>query len=288
MKKLLIILMLIGIALGFYQVFFQVEEESDNVDVTTKNIFKNMPGMQVTTSNDIGLITLNGVISFSSADFTGMSTAGSLINAFNHFEDSPVKAVILRINSPGGSIGAVQEVCYAMDSFRAKGKKIVASFKDISASGGYYISCHADEIVANPGTLTGSIGVIMQFPSFKGLFEKYGIKYNTIKSGEFKDIGNMGREMTDREKELLQSCVDDSYAQFVQAVVDGRGIPTDEVKAIADGRIFTGRQAKEKKLVDELGGMDVAIEVAKKIAGIEVKEPKLVKYRPKFNFFNLF
>ncbi|MFW5782668.1 MAG: signal peptide peptidase SppA, partial [Candidatus Muiribacteriaceae bacterium] len=221
-------------------------------------------------AHSIGLIEIDGAISFSAEGmFQKQSIAEKIISDLDFFKKSDVKVVILRVNSPGGSIGAVQEICDAMVRFRENDKKIVASFKDISASGGYYVSCFADKIIANPGTLTGSIGVIMTLPNFAGLFDKLGINYTVVKSGKYKDIGNLGREMTTDEKELLQSSVDDSFQQFVDAVVSGRKLERENVLEIADGRLFTGRQAKQAGLVDELGGFQKAVEVAKKLADIK-------------------
>lgn len=275
MRKFIITLMIIGICLGIYDLVDNKKEKSidDNIFETSSPL-----------NDSIGIIQLNGTISFNSQGyFERTSTAGKLIKDLDYFRVRDVEGVLIRINSPGGSIGAVQEVCYAMEKFRETGKKIVVSFKDISASGGYYISCFADKIVSNPGTLTGSIGVIMSMPDLSDLFEKLGIKYNTIKSGKFKDIGNMARDMTDDEKDLLQSTVMDSYEQFVEAVSKGRDMDIDEVKKLADGRIFTGRQAKEKGLVDELGGFDKGISVLKEICGI--KGNANIKYPGKKNNF---
>lgn len=262
MKKIIALIMIAGLITGIAGLF----SENRISPFETENITggKNYP------ANSIGVIELDGAISYESYGyFEKSSTAGKLIRDFKFFTSSKVKAVVLRINSPGGTIGAVQEICYAMEDYRKSGGKIVASFKDISASGGYYISCYADRIVANPGTLTGSIGVIMSMPNLAGLFEKLGIKYNTIKSGQYKDIGNMARDMSEAEFDLLQGTVDDSYEQFVEAVVEGRKLDREKVGKIADGRIFTGRQAKEIGLVDELGGMDKAVETAKSLSGIK-------------------
>ncbi|MCK9224245.1 MAG: signal peptide peptidase SppA [Candidatus Muirbacterium halophilum] len=266
MKKLIVWLMIAGLITGFIGFFIKSKDIAQNESILMNPVRKTF------SSDSIGVIELNGVISYDSQGyFERTSTAGSLIRDFKYFTSTNVKAVVLRINSPGGSIGAVQEVCYAMQKYRDNGGKIVASFKDISASGGYYISCFADSIIANPGTLTGSIGVIMSMPNVSELFEKLGIKYNTVKSGKFKDIGNLSREMSEEEFALLQTTVDDSYEQFVDAVSKGRNLSVEEVKKIADGRIFTGRQAKEIGLVDELGGFDIAFEKAKTLANIKGK-----------------
>jgi protease-4 len=184
-------------------------------------------------------------------------------------ENASVKAVVLRINSPGGTVAAVQDIYSELLKMKKNGKFIVASFSDVAASGGYYIACAADEIVAQPGTLTGSIGVILEIGNFSELMKKIGVKIETVKSGIHKDIGNFAREMTIGERKILQDLINDAYEQFLSAVVTGRKL--DEVKArtLADGRIFTGTQAKASGLVDTLGGLDEAIEEAKKLAGIK-------------------
>ncbi len=184
-------------------------------------------------------------------------------------EDSRVKAIVLRIDSPGGTIAAVQEVYEAILRAREKGKLIVASMGDMAASGGYYIACAADKIIANPGTLTGSIGVIMTFNKFEELYKKIGIETTVIKSGEFKDIGSPYRDMTDEEKDMLRGIIDNTYNQFIQAIVDGRGMDEEKVRELADGRIFIGEEAKEKGLIDELGGYQEAVQLAADLAGIE-------------------
>lgn len=188
-----------------------------------------------------------------------------------------VKAILLDINSPGGSVGAVQEIYSAIMRAKAETKKpFVARFGDVSASGGYYVSAPCDYIVAQPGTITGSIGVIFSVSSFSGLMNKVGMKNETIKSGKFKDIGSMTRDMTPEERKLLQGLIDDSYDQFVTAVASGRKMPVDAVKALADGRIFTGRQAQEAKLVDKLGDLQDALDLAGELGKIG-KNPRVVR-----------
>ncbi len=186
-------------------------------------------------------------------------------------EDEKVKAILLRINSPGGTVGGVQEIYTELQRCRAKGKTIVASLGDIAASGGYYLAAASDHIVSNPGTITGSIGVIMEFGNLEGLFQKLGIRLQVIKSGAFKDIGSPARPLTPEEKRLLQAGIDDAYAQFVDAVAQGRKMPLDKVKLLADGRIFTGRQALKAGLVDELGNEHDAIQSAIRLANLPEK-----------------
>ncbi|MGB7063214.1 MAG: signal peptide peptidase SppA [Candidatus Zixiibacteriota bacterium] len=195
-------------------------------------------------------------------------------------KDSSVPVVVLHINSPGGGAAASQEIYEEVNKLREKGKKVVASMGSLAASGGYYVACAADTIVANPATLTGSIGVIFQFPVAEELFKKIGLKFEVVKRGEIKDIGSMNRSMTKRERESLQSVVDDTYDQFVDVVAENREMEREEVVKIADGSIFTGRQARELGLVDKLGNLQDAIGIAGEMVGME-EYPKTIKERKK-------
>jgi protease-4 len=202
-------------------------------------------------------------------------------------DDDAVKAVVLRVDTPGGTVVAAQEIHGALLRLRERdGKKVVVSMGDVAASGGYYVSCAADRVFASPGTLTGSIGVIMQFPNYQGLLGKVGVGSTTIKSGEFKDIGSGSRDMTERDRKLLQGLVDDVFAQFVDAVAAGRGLAPAVVRPLADGRVYSGRQAKALGLVDELGDLDAAIKAAGKLAGIP-GEPEVVREKPRRRFWEL-
>jgi len=187
-----------------------------------------------------------------------------------------IKAVVLRINSPGGSIGAVQEIYEEVNRLKEKGKKVVVSMGDVGASGAYYIACAADKIVANPGTITGSIGVLMSLGNMEELFRKIGIKVEVIKRGKHKDIGSLSREMTAEEKKLLQGLIDDAYDQFLQVVIEGRNLKKSKAKKIAQGQVFTGRQAKNLGLIDEIGNFQDAVRLAGKLAGIP-GEPKVIE-----------
>lgn len=187
-----------------------------------------------------------------------------------------IKAVVLRINSPGGSIGAVQEIYEEVIRLKEKGKKIVVSMGDVGASGAYYIACAADKIVANPGTVTGSIGVLMSLGNMEELFRKIGIKVEVIKRGKHKDIGSLSREMTAEEKRLLQGLIDDAYDQFLQVVIEGRNLRKSKAEKIAQGQVFTGRQAKNLGLIDEIGNFQDAVRLAGKLAGIP-GEPKVIE-----------
>lgn len=223
----------------------------------------------------IGVINIDGAITGSStAGIMESSNAGSLdimekIKMARERED--VKAVVLRINSPGGTAAASQEIAQELDKLRAEGKPVVTSMGDMCASGGYWLACSTDYIMANGGTLTGSIGVIMQLANLEELYDKLGIKMETIKSGEHKDIGSPSRPLTEKERELLQDLIDDSYEQFLDQVRKGRQgkIKEEELLSIADGRIFTGRQALKLGLVDGLGNYYDAVRQAEKMAGLK-------------------
>jgi len=202
--------------------------------------------------------------------------------------DEDVKAIVVQINSPGGTIGAVQEICDQIRLARQEGKKVVASIADMAFSGGYYIATACDEIVANPGSLTGSIGVILVTANLKKLFDMLGIKFNVVKSGEHKDIGAYWRDMTPQERELLQRLIMDCYHQFLESVSEGRGIPMDKLLRLADGRIFSGQMALQSKLVDRLGTFQDAVSRAAELAGIKGK-PRVVEpqVEPFERFFRL-
>lgn len=195
-------------------------------------------------------------------------------------KDSSIPALVLDIDSPGGGVVPSQEIYEEVLKVKKKDKKVVASLRGLGASGGYYVACAADTIVANPGTLTGSIGVIFEFPVVQELFKKIGVRFEVVKRGKLKEVGTWNRPMTKEERSLLQSVIDDTYDQFVEAVVEGRRLDQDKVLELADGRIFTGRQAKELGLVDELGDLEDAISIAGKMGGIE-GVPKTIRERPK-------
>ena len=188
--------------------------------------------------------------------------------------DSRIKGIILKINSPGGGVGPSQEI-YSETRRTVKTKNVVASIGSLGASGAYYIASAADKIIANPGTLTGSIGVLMEFIRVEELLKKIGIEMEVIKSGEFKDMGSPNREMTERERRMLKNLIEDIRNQFVAAVAEGRNMPREKVLELADGRIFSGREAKELGLVDYLGNFQDAVNIAKRMAKIK-GEVKLV------------
>lgn len=185
-----------------------------------------------------------------------------------------VKAVVLRVDSPGGVVGPAQEIYEEVRKLKLK-KKVVVSMGSLAASGGYYIAAPADVIYANPGTITGSIGVLIKFTEFKELMDKIGMSMTTVKAGTFKDVGSPARTMTPAEKAMIQSVIDSSYEQFVGAVAEGRKLPVAEVKGLAEGKIYTGAQAQKLKLVDKLGNLQDAIAEAARLAGLK-GEPEVI------------
>jgi len=200
-----------------------------------------------------------------------------VVRQLNKYEDdSSVKALILRIDSPGGGVAASQEIYEGILKFKESGKTVIASMGAIAASGGYYIACAADTIMANPGTLTGSIGVIFSFPTFEKLMKSVGIELEVFKAGEMKDVGNYSREVTPEEREMLQAAIDDTYDQFINLVAESREIDLERVREIADGSIFTGRQAMELGLVDELGTYEDAKALAGRLTDLG-DDPNIVK-----------
>ncbi len=187
-----------------------------------------------------------------------------------------IRALVLRVDSPGGGVVASQEIHDAVVAFKGSGKSVVTSMGTVAASGGYYVAAPSDLIIANSGTLTGSIGVIMTMANLEGLMSKVGVENITIKAGKNKDVGSPFRKMTPEERALLQEVIDDMHDQFIDAVITGRGSDTETIRPLADGRIFTGRQALAAGLVDELGDLETAINRAGKLAGIEGR-PQVVE-----------
>jgi len=221
----------------------------------------------------LGLIEIKGII----------ENPDEIIKDINFFKNNPqFKGILVRIDSPGGSVGASQEIYTALKDFKKEGKKIVVSMGNIAASGGYYVALPADVIVANPGTITGSIGVILEYPVIEELMKKIGIKMEVIKSSEFKDIASPFRSPKDREKKVLREVIMDIYNQFVKRVAEERNIPEKKVEELADGRIFSGRMAKELGLVDTLGNMEDARKILAKICKVKKDTPlfKIKKKKP--------
>lgn len=210
-----------------------------------------------------------------------------LLKDLKGYRESPqVRAVVIRINSPGGVVGPTQELHDALQRLRRAGKPVVASLGAVAASGGYYVAVAADQIYANPGTLTGSIGVIMQLPNLEQLMKKVGVDYVVVKSGQFKDIGNISRPMSREERRVLQSLLEDVHAQFVGAVAAGRKLDRAEVLGVADGRVFSGAQARDLRMVDALGGLEEAVEGAAQLAGLPLP-PTVIPPRRRFSFMDL-
>ena len=229
--------------------------------------------------NKVAIVELNGPIFDSQPVVDQLERYG---------KDSGVRAIVLRINSPGGGAAASQEIYQAINRVRTKKKKIVvASIASVGASGAYYAACATDKVVANAGALTGSIGVIAQWYSYEDLLKWAKMKDVVVKSGEFKDTGDPARELTPAERAYLQHLIDDTYGQFVDAVARGRKMSMEAVKGLADGRVFTGREAKENKLIDEVGDLQDAIDAAAQLAKIK-GEPKIVRAtKPKQSLFDL-
>lgn len=200
--------------------------------------------------------------------------------------DASVRAVVVRLDSPGGGVAASQEIYEAVRRVREAKKPVVASMGGVAASGAYYVACGADSIVANAGTLTGSIGVIMLFPNTEDLFRKVGIRFETVKTGKYKDIGTMWRPMTDDERNLLQDVLTNVYDQFVDVIVEGRDLAREDILPYADGRIFSGDQAQEYGFVDRVGDLDDAIRLAGRMAGITGQPVVVRKERVRVSFWD--
>jgi len=218
-----------------------------------------VPSSDFSFGEKIGVIPIDGPIS------DPLAVTSQLVT---FKKDKGIKAIILRINSPGGSVGPTQEI-YREIRKTIRSKKVVVSMGEVAASGGYYIAAAADRIVANPGTITGSIGVIMHFVQFRDLLSKIGVDLEVLKSGEFKDVGSPHRKLTERDKELLNELIGDIQKQFEEGVASGRNMAVEDVQLISDGRVFSGARAKELGLVDVLGNFQDAVEIAKKMAGIK-------------------
>ena len=220
----------------------------------------------------VGVIPMAGVMD--------ESTGRPVIEFLERWRDvGSIKAIVVHVNSPGGGTAIAQEIHDAILKVRDK-KPVVVSMAGVAASGGYYIACAADRIVANPGTITGSIGTIMSFHTFQGVFDKVGIGTEIVKSGEFKDVGDYSREMSHEEELMLKAVVMDGYEQFVEAVAVGRNMDKEDVYAVADGSIYTGLQALNLGLVDTLGGLADAVNLAARLAGLD-EEPEVVRPREK-------
>ena len=244
-----------------------------------------------TGTDKILVIPLKGVITSQSSKTLFLETPSIVDSVKKQLRqaqyDNDVKAVILEINSPGGGITASDIIYNKILEFKEKtNKKVIVSMQDVAASGAYYISAAADKIISHPTTITGSIGVIMPLINVASLAEKYGIEDNSIKSGDMKSIGSSLKKMSDDEKEVLHDIVDEMYTRFLNIIAVGRNMKIDEIRKLADGRIYTGKQALDNGLVDQLGYIDDAITLTKDITGL--KDAKIIKYKRMFNLAEVF
>lgn len=238
-----------------------------SVFILSSTLGKMDHGVAALSRDKIAVIEIQGII-LDSRD---------ILKSLKRFsEDKNVKGIILRIDSPGGAVAPSQEIYSEVRKIHEKGeKKVVASFGNVAASGAYYIASATDKIISNPGTITGSIGVIMEMSNIQELLDKVGIESYVIKSGQYKDIGSITRPMSEEESRILQSVLDDVHMQFIEDVSKGRGMAMEKVKEIANGSIYSGRQAKGLGLVDVLGGFQDAVDAIKELTGIK-GEPALV------------
>lgn len=218
------------------------------------------------TKEGVGIVELKGMI---------VSSEETIESLTDFRKNSDIKAIVLRIDSPGGAVGASQEIYEEVGRTNAV-KPVVASIGSVGASGGYYAALGAERIIANPGALTGSMGVIVKFTNLHELFEKIGYKSEVVKSGLMKDIGSIDRPLTPAERELVQKLIDNVHAQFVRAVAESRSMPEEEVGKLADGRIFSGEQALQAGLIDELGNLTDAVLQAAKLGHLDTEYPRLI------------
>lgn len=229
------------------------------------------------TSQGVGLVEVKGMIVDSHEP----------IRQLRYFlKKDNVKAVVLRVDSPGGVVGPSQEIYQEVKRLAAK-KKVVVSMGSLAASGGYYIAAPATLIYANPGTITASIGVLIKFSNIEGLLDKVGIKSSTIKTGAFKDAGSPDRPLSPEDRAMFQAVIDSTHEQFVRAVAEGRKLPIEDVRLIADGRVLSGEQAKAVKLVDKLGNLQDALDEAGRLAGISGEPALILPPKKKVNYLDL-
>ncbi len=234
-------------------------------------------GQQGVATQGVGLVEVKGMILDSKEP----------IRQLRYFlKQDSVKAVVLRVDSPGGVVGPSQEIYSEVKKFAAR-KKIIVSMGSLAASGGYYISAPATLIYANPGTITASIGVILKLSNIETLMDKIGIKSYTLKTGKYKDSGSPFRQFSPEDRAMLQSVIDNTHEQFIKAVAEGRKLPVASVRPIADGRILSGEQAMQHKLVDRLGTLQDAIEEAGRLAGISGEPELLLPPKKKVNYLDL-
>lgn len=272
--------------------FKDVETSFTDLFASSSNVFTEEVIETGSELKKIAVLDLNGVIQDTGGATSIFSTDGYNHQAFMKMlnqvkEDSTVKAVVIKVNTPGGGVVESAQIHDKIKEIQSEAKKpVYISMGGMAASGGYYISAPADKIYASPETLTGSLGVIMQSINYAGLAEKYGVDFVTIKSGPYKDIMSPTREMTEDERVILQSMIDNSYEGFVKIISEGRNIPVAKVKEIADGRVYDGRQAKEINLIDDFGYTEDVIKALKKDHKLE--DAKVVKYTESFGFGSMF
>lgn len=266
---------------------------SDDLLATAEDEFAEKVLIQGKGTNKILALNVNGVIQDTGDNVTSIFQASgyqhqTFLKMIKHAEkDRSIKGIILKVNSPGGGVVESAEIHKKLIDFKEATKKpIYVSMGSMAASGGYYISTPADKIFATPDTMTGSLGVIMQGINYSGLAEKYGVKFETIKSGPYKDIMSPSREMTKEERDIMQTMVDNAYQGFVNVIASGRNMSEESVRKIADGRIYDGRQAKEIKLIDELGYFEDTVEAMKK--DYKLGNVKVVEYSSNVGLGSLF
>ncbi|MEW6042487.1 MAG: signal peptide peptidase SppA [Elusimicrobiota bacterium] len=287
MKKEIIIYSILGLFfLGLISTFFIV------IGKKTVTIPSAPPGIKTSplVRDAIAIVNISGPITLSQWPRKMFSYDAETIShkLRNYSSRSEIKGILVRINSPGGSVAACQEIFSEIMRLKKLGKPVVASMGDLAASGGYYVASACSKIVANPGTLTGSIGVILELGNVQELFKKIGVKIETIKSGEHKDSGSPFRQLTLKEREMFQELVNDAYAQFIDAITAGRNMDKEKVINLADGSVYTGSQALELGLVDTLGNDLDAIDVLKQLAKIS-GEPRIIgEYEPWEQIISIF
>lgn len=281
------LLYILGISAGI-AVLVTKKSSADTKKPTNLVAFSNI----AKKNSIIGVINIDGPIYTSSgrnaSPFTSPTGSVFWLSQLAYAEtNSHIKAVLLRINSPGGTVGASQELHNAVQRVREAGKPVIVSVADMAASGGYYMAVAAERIFINPGSLTGSIGVIMNGFDATGLLQKIGIKYNAITSGTNKDVGTPYKEMSPEQRELLKSIIMNSYEQFLNAVASGRNKPVEEMRSLADGRIFTGEQAVRLGLADELGDMTKAERYIRQTYNLSSASLEEINPASSFNFHSI-
>jgi len=228
------------------------------------------------TKDKVGVIEVNGLIT---------KSLPTLKNLHKFQEEEHIKAIVIRIDSPGGAVGPSQEIMREIEKVRKK-KKVVASCGTVAASGGYYVACAADLIMANPGTATGSIGVIMKLMNVEDLIKKLGVDFYSLQAGDMKDLGSPFRSMTPEERAVLQTLLNDIHQQFIADIARNRKLTLEQVKKLADGSVYTGQKAKELGLVDEMGNFEDAVEKAGRLGGIKGKVETVFPERRRFSLLS--